>query len=63
MNTINIKELLKKYKNGWVAVMPNSYRFVAGGKTLEEVLNLSKKKGLDNPIVFKPASTRYLYVG
>jgi len=63
MSPINLKEVLKKYQKGWVALQPYTNEVVASGNTLKKVLGISKKKGISNPAVFKPASTKYLYVG
>lgn len=63
MTNLDFKELLKKYKTGWVALKPNSNEVVASGKTLKEVMKTSEKKGISNPTVFKPASTDNLYIG
>lgn len=52
---IDLSKILSKYKKGWIALTPNNKRLVAAGATLDEVLIKARKKGIDNPTVFKAA--------
>lgn len=52
---IDLSKILSKYQKGWLALTPNNKKLVATGTTLEEVLAKARKKGIDNPTVFKAA--------
>lgn len=60
---IDISKILYKYKKGWLALTPNNKKLVAAGATLEEVLKKAKKKGVDNPTVFKSAPVKNYFIG
>lgn len=59
----DLSKILSKYKKGWLALTPNNKKFVAAGATLTEVLNKAKKKGIDNPTVFKSAPVENYLIG
>lgn len=61
--SINLSRILSKYKKGWLALTPNNKKLVATGTTLEEVLVKAKKKGIDNPTVFKSAPVENYFIG
>lgn len=50
---IDLSKILSKYKKGWLALTPNNRKLVAAGVSLKDVLAKAKKKGVDNPTVFK----------
>ena len=60
---IDLSKILSKYKKGWLALTPNNKRLVAVGSTLEDVLTKAKKKGIDNPTVFKSAPVENYFIG
>src|SRR3989344_315213 len=63
MKTIDLTKLLAKYKQGWLAVSADGKRFLAKGKTLQEVLKTAKAKGVSNPSVFKAAPVDRYFAG
>lgn len=60
---VDLSKILVKNKKGWLAFTPNKWRFVAKGKTLKEVLEKAKGKGIKNPSVLKAAPVKNLLVG
>ncbi|MBI3314761.1 MAG: hypothetical protein HYZ86_02295 [Candidatus Omnitrophica bacterium] len=44
----DLTEIFKKYENKWVALDDN-YGVIAEAASLEEVLKISRQKGLDDP--------------
>ena len=59
----NFIEIYKKYKGKWVALTPDEKSVVASGKTLKKILEDSKKKGLEHPIVMKVPPSVVPYIG
>ena len=49
----NFIEIHKKYKGKWVALTLDEKRVIASGDSLKKILEDSKKKGLEHPIVMK----------
>ena len=60
---IDLSKLILAHKNKWIALTPDNRKFVASGKTLNQVLNLSRKKGIDNPSVLKVPTIKAPFVG
>lgn len=60
---IDLSKILSKYKKGWLALTPNNKRLVAAGATLEEVLTKARRKGVNNPTVFKSAPIENYFIG
>lgn len=50
---IDWTHIYKKYKGLWVGLAEDEITVVASGKTVKEVMNKSKKKGFNIPILFK----------
>ena len=46
-----------------MALTPNNKKLVAVGTTLSEVLMKAKKKGIENPTVFKSAPVENYFIG
>ena len=63
MKALDFSNIVKKYKNKWVALTPNNKKVIASGKSLNDVLNLAGKKGVKEPTVFKVPSVQNLFVG
>lgn len=63
MKIVDLSKILAKYKRGWIALSADNRSLIATGKTLEEVLQKSKKRGIDNPSVLKAAPVNNLFVG
>lgn len=59
----DLSKILSKYKKGWLALTPDNKKLVAAGVTLEDVLVKAKKKGIDNPTVFKSAPVENYLIG
>ena len=49
----NFIEIHKKYKGKWIALTLDEKTVVASGDSLKKILEDSKKKGLDHPVVMK----------
>jgi len=60
---INLSKILAKNKKGWLALTPDSWKLIARGKTLKEVLEKAEKKGIRNPSVLKAVPMENLLVG
>lgn len=60
---IDLSKILSKYKKGWLALTPNNSKLVATGASLKEVLTNAKRKGIDNPTVFKAAPVENYFIG
>lgn len=64
MKPIDISEILKKHKKGWLALSPDNRKFITSGKTLEEVLVRAQKKGIARPSVMKAVTfDKHFYIG
>lgn len=63
MAIINLSKILSKYKKGWLALSPDSRKLIATGKTLEEVLEKARKKGVANPGLLKASPVNSLFIG
>lgn len=63
MSTIDWTKTYKKYKGSWVALKDDEKTVVAEGKTVKEVMEKSKKKGLETPILFKVPTKILPFVG
>ena len=63
MSKVDLREILKKHKSGWLALTPDNRKELANGKTLHEVLSKAKAKGFENPSVFKVPNLNTYYVG
>ncbi len=46
-------EIHKKYKGKWIALTLDEKKVIASGESLGQILEESKKKGLEHPIVMK----------
>ena len=63
MPIIDLSKILSKHKEGWLALSPKDKKLIAKEKTLKEVLRKSKRKGVENPIIFKVAPVKNLLIG
>ena len=63
MNAIYLSEVIKKYKNKWVALSSDNKTVVATGDTLNQVLSIANKKGSKKPSVFKVPNVENSFVG
>lgn len=53
MKTTDFIEIHKKYKGKWIALTLDEKEVIASGESLKEILQESKKKGLEHPIVMR----------
>lgn len=60
---IDFTKIIEKYKGQWVALTENEKKVVSSGKSAKETLEKAKKKGLENPILFKVPISVLPYVG
>ncbi len=60
---IDLSKIIAANKNKWIALTPDNKKLIASGKTLNQVLNLSRKKGIDNPSVMKVPDISPSFVG
>ena len=60
---IDLTNILRKYKKGWIALSADSRRLVATGNSLNKVLKVANSKGVINPTIFKSAPVKNLFVG
>ncbi len=60
---IDLSKIIAAYTNKWIALTPDNMKLIASGKTLTQVLNISRKKGIDNPSVMKVPKIENSFVG
>lgn len=60
---IDWTNIFEKYKGLWVGLQDNEKTVIASGKSVKEVLKKSKKKGFDQPILFKVPLKIIPYIG
>ncbi len=53
MIPINMTKIYKKYSGLWVALDESRTKAFATGKTAKEVLQVSRKKGIKDPLIAK----------
>lgn len=63
MRPIDISKILTKHRRGWIALTPDNKKFLASARTLKQVRETAKKKGISNPSVFKSPPTKNLFAG
>jgi predicted RNase H-like HicB family nuclease len=60
---IDLSKILSKHQSGWLALSPDNKKLISTGKTLQEALEKSIDKGVENPSLLKAAPQDKLYVG
>ncbi len=60
---IDWTDIYKKYKGLWVALKEDEVTIISSGKTVKDVMNKSKKKGFESPILFRVPSRIIPYIG
>lgn len=60
---IDLTKIYKKYKGLWVALKDDEKTVIASGKTLKEVMEKSKKKGFEKPVLFRMPAKIMPYIG
>lgn len=59
----DLRKVLNKYKNKWVALKPNSDEVVTSAESLVVLLKKSEKKGVKKPYVLKARPVQHLFAG
>jgi len=49
----DLSKILEPYSNEWVALSEDEEKVVSHGKTVKEVIEKAKEKGVNSPIVTK----------
>jgi len=62
MTPIDMTKIYKKYAGMWVALDEKRTKALATGKTANEALQASKKKGVNNPIITKIPTENFGYI-
>lgn len=62
MAPIDMTKIYKKYAGMWVALDESRTKALAAGKTAQEALQASKKKGTPNPIITKIPTENFGYI-
>ena len=60
---IDLSKTVLSYRNKWIALTPDNKKLIASGKTLNQVLILSRKKGITNPSVMKVPNIKASFIG
>ena len=62
MKAIDLRHVYKQYKGMWVALI-NDTEVVSAGKSVRNVVEQAKKKGYENPLLFKVPKNDLPFVG
>jgi len=62
MAPIDMTKIYKKYAGLWVALNKDRTRALAAGKTAQEALQASQKKGFSNSIITKIPTENFEYI-
>jgi len=62
MKPIDLTQVYKKYKGLWVALV-NDNEVVSADKSVHKVVAEAKKKGHENPLLFKAPNNNLPFVG
>jgi hypothetical protein len=60
---IDWTQIFEKYAGLWVGLKDDEKTVVASGKTIKEVMEEAKRKGYEQPILFKVPTEVIPYVG
>lgn len=60
---IDWTHIYKKYKGLWVGLKDDEVTVIASGETVKEVMDKSKKKGFNLPILFKVPTKIVPFIG
>ncbi|MDD5347025.1 MAG: DUF5678 domain-containing protein [Candidatus Omnitrophica bacterium] len=61
MKIIDFTKVFKKYRNRWIA-LTDSDEVICDGKSLDEVMKKSKRKGYDEPVTMKVPDSKFEFV-
>ncbi len=62
MKPIDLTQVYKKYKGMWVALI-NDTEVISADKSVRKVVEQAKKKGYDQPLLFKVPKNDLPFVG
>ena len=62
MSPVDMGKISKKYAGSWIALEEGRTRPVASGKTIDEVIKASKKKGFSQPVLTKIPTDNLGYI-
>ena len=62
MKPIDLSQVYKKYKGLWVALV-NDTQVISADKSVRKVVEEAKKKGYENPLLFKVPKNDLPFVG
>ena len=62
MKPIDLSQVYQKYKGLWVALV-NDTEVVSADKSVRKVVEQAKKKGYDNPLLFKVPKNDLPFIG
>lgn len=60
---IDWTHIYKKYKGLWVGLKDDEVTVIASGETVKEVMDKSRKKGFNLPILFKVPTKIVPFIG
>lgn len=63
MAIIDLSKILSKHQKGWLALSPDNRKLIATGRSLEEVLEKAREKGVVNPGLLKATPVDRFFVG
>lgn len=58
----DLSKVLKEYSNKWIALDPEKMKVVASGTEPKTVLEQSRKKGIDNPVLTRAPKNYGAYI-
>lgn len=62
MTTIDMTKIYKRYSGMWVALDKSRTKALAKGKTANEALRASRKKGIRDPIITRIPTENFGYI-
>ncbi|MBI4426720.1 MAG: hypothetical protein HY567_04025 [Candidatus Kerfeldbacteria bacterium] len=60
---IDWTNVVKKYRGLWIGFKEDEKTVIASGKTVQEVLSISRAKGYPKPILFRVPTRVLPYIG
>ena len=57
MKSIDLTKVIKKYKDGWLALSPDYKRVVGHGKTIKKAVGEAETHGVKEPILMRAAKS------
>lgn len=57
MRQIDLTKIIRKYKNGWLALSPDYSKVVGSGASIKSVLDQAEANGFSKPILMKASKS------